>query len=328
MRRILLAAAVIIVAIYFWNASWLASAPAPAELRLIAHRGVHQTFHREDLTSDTCTAARIHSPTHALIENTLPSMRAAFASGADIVELDVHPTTDGKLAVFHDWTLDCRTEGKGRTRDHDMAYLKTLDVGYGYTADGGKTFPLRGKGVGPIPSLDEVLAAFPDKKFIVNFKSNEAREGDMLAALLSANPAWRTAVWGAYGGDPPTLAAKRQLPELNIWTRSGLKGCMLQYFALGWTGYVPAPCRNTQVMVPINIAPWLWGWPNRYQQRMADAGSQIILLGPYGAGDPGTAGIDDAKTLSAVPRQFAGSIWTNRIESIGPVMRSAPVVAK
>ena len=37
-------------------------------------------------------------------------MRAAFAAGADIVELDIHPTTDGQFAVFHDWTLDCRTE--------------------------------------------------------------------------------------------------------------------------------------------------------------------------------------------------------------------------
>jgi glycerophosphoryl diester phosphodiesterase len=333
MKRALLAVAVVLGALYFWNASWLARAPASTEIRLIAHRGVHQTFNREGLTSDTCTAARIHEPTHALIENTLPSMRAAFASGADIVEFDVHPTTDGKLVVFHDWTLDCRTEGKGRTRDHAMAYLKTLDVGYGYTADDGKTFPLRGKGVGLMPSLDEVLAAFPDKKFIVNFKSNEAREGDMLAAVLRESPAWRKAVWGAYGGDPPTLTAKSHLPELNVWTRGGLKDCLLRYIALGWTAHVPAPCRNTQVMVPVNVAPWLWGWPNRFRERIAAAGSQIIVLGPYGAGDPGAAGIDDATSLSKVPHAFSGSIWTNRIESIGPMIRrlprtSAPVATK
>ena len=328
MKRALLVFVILVGAIYLWNASWLALAPSAAELRFVAHRGVHQTFHREGLTSETCTAARIHSPTHALIENTLPAMRAAFAAGAEIVELDVHPTTDGKLAVFHDWTLDCRTEGEGRTRDHDMAYLKTLDVGYGYTADGGKTFPLRGKGVGVMPALDEVLAAFPDGKFIVNFKSNEAREGDMLAALLGENPQWRKAVWGAYGGDPPTLAAKARLPELNIWTRIGLKSCVMQYIALGWTGYVPTACRTTQVMVPINIAPWLWGWPNRFQQRMVAAGSQIILLGAYGAGDPGTTGIDDAATLAKVPRGFGGLVWTNRIESVGRVRRATSAAAK
>ena len=43
-------------------------------------------------------------------------MRAAFDSGADVVELDVHLTPDGKFAVFHDWTLDCRTDGIRRHR--------------------------------------------------------------------------------------------------------------------------------------------------------------------------------------------------------------------
>ena len=33
-----------------------------------------------------------------------------------MIEIDVHPTTDGQFAVFHDWTLDCRTNGAGVTR--------------------------------------------------------------------------------------------------------------------------------------------------------------------------------------------------------------------
>src|SRR6478735_11280754 len=103
-------------------------------------------------------------------------MHAAFAAGADIVELDVHPTTDGQFAVLHDWTVDCRTEGTGETRSHDMASLKLLDIGYGYTADNGATYPFRGKGVGMMPEFKEVLAAFPDHQFLVNYKSNEARE--------------------------------------------------------------------------------------------------------------------------------------------------------
>jgi glycerophosphoryl diester phosphodiesterase len=77
-------------------------------------------------------------------------MRAAFNKGADMVEFDVQPTTDGQFAVFHDWTLNCRTNGAGVTRDHTMKELKALDVGYGYTADGGKTYPFRGKGVDAI----------------------------------------------------------------------------------------------------------------------------------------------------------------------------------
>src|SRR5690606_19975491 len=120
-------------------------------------------------------------------------MEAAFADGAEVVELDVHLTPDKKFAVLHDWTVDCRTEGKGVTEQLDMAYLKTLDLGYGYTADDGKTYPLRGKGVGMMPTLDEVLIRFPDRKFLINFKSRRTEEGDALAQMVEQHPEWRDA---------------------------------------------------------------------------------------------------------------------------------------
>ncbi|UYO00647.1 MAG: glycerophosphodiester phosphodiesterase [Devosia sp.] len=322
MKRFALILAGVLAAIAVFNASWRVSPPDDPTILLIAHRGVHQTFDRQDLENDTCTAERIHAPEHAFLENTIASMAAAFEAGADIVELDVHPTTDGQLAVFHDWTLDCRTEGRGETRGHSMAELRALDIGYGYTSDG-STFPFRGQGVGQMPELTEVLTQFPDQKFLINFKSREAREGDMLAALVAGQPQWRDAVWGAYGGDEPTYEAAASLDGLNVWSRRGLIDCLTQYAALGWTGYVPAACTNTKVMVPINLAGWLWGWPNLFLERMHNAGSQVILLGPYGSGDPGTAGIDDLDTLAQVPPTFSGYVWTNRIEVIGPARTKA-----
>lgn len=321
LRRVLIGLAVVVAAVYFWNASWLAPEQT-GQTRLIAHRGQHQNFDRTGLTNETCTATRIREPIVPEIENTLPAMQGAFSAGADLVELDVHPTTDGKFAVFHDWTLDCRTEGSGETRSHDMAYLKTLDVGYGYTADDGATFPLRGTGVGMMPQLEDVLAAMPDKRFIVNFKSNEAREGDMLAAFAAANPQWRDAIWGAYGGDAPTMRAKELMPDLAAWSRKGLTACLLQYEGFGWTGIVPPACHDTKVMVPINIAGWLWGWPNRFLQRMRDAGSEVILIGPFSPGDPGTSGIDSLGDAAAVPAGFPGYVWTNEIATIAPYFRA------
>ncbi|MCV5111843.1 glycerophosphodiester phosphodiesterase family protein, partial [Escherichia coli] len=70
----------------------------------MAHRGIHQDFDRAGLGRETCTATRIREPIIPEIENTIRSMQAAFELGADVVELDVHPTTDGQFAVFHDWT--------------------------------------------------------------------------------------------------------------------------------------------------------------------------------------------------------------------------------
>jgi len=297
MRKFLAGLVLVAAAIYLWNASWLAPTPENPQVRLIAHRGVHQTFNRSGIDSETCTAERIHPPLHDLIENTIPSMRAAFEAGAEVVELDVHPTTDGKFAVIHDWTLDCRTNGSGVTREHDMAYLKTLDLGHGYTADGGATFPLRGKGVGLMPALDEVFAAFPGRRFLVNFKSRDAREGDMLAGMLKENPAWRERVWAVYGGNEPTERAVSVIPDLKGMGSRAMKACLLRYLALGWSGYVPEACRNTNVMMPVNLAWLMWGWPNRFHARMRAAGSEIILLGPYEKGDTGTSGIDSLELL-------------------------------
>lgn len=135
-------------------------------------------------------------------------MRAAFAAGADIVEFDVHRTADGHFAVFHDWTLDCRTNGRGVTRERTLAELKVLDIGYGYTADGGQTFPFRGKGVGLMPSLDEVLAAFPDKQFLIDIKSNDPEEGRALAERLSRLSPHQRALLMVYGGERPVMALR------------------------------------------------------------------------------------------------------------------------
>ena len=92
-------------------------APDPAGKRiLIAHRGVSQLFDHAGVTDTSCTATRIYPPEHPYIENSLRSLRAAVGRDAGMIKFDVAATKDGRLAVFHDWTLDCRTDGKGPIR--------------------------------------------------------------------------------------------------------------------------------------------------------------------------------------------------------------------
>ena len=155
------------------------------------------------------------------------------------------------------------------------------------------------------------------------------RKADMLAALVAGQPAWRAAVWGVYGGDEPTVRATQALaaqdggaaPPVRAWSRRSMAQCLGRYAALGWTGIVPKACQQTTVVVPVNLAPWLWGWPHLMQQRLRAAGSAIVLLGPYEAGDVGSAGIDTLEQLAQVPGGFDGHVWTNRIEVIGPALR-------
>ncbi len=186
-RWLLAPLALVAVALSLINASWLAPTPK-GQPKLIAHRGVYHLYDKKAAAGrDTCTARFIHEPQHEVFENTVASMQIAAGEGADLVEIDVAPTKDGAMVLFHDWTVDCRTDGKGETRDLTLAELKTLDIGYGYTADGGKTFPLRGKGVGLIPTVEEAINALPNHPILFNFKSKDAGEADQLFAILKAS---------------------------------------------------------------------------------------------------------------------------------------------
>jgi len=318
-RRKILALALGAFVLFVWlNNTSLWVDPVETRPQLVAHRGLGQSFAREGLTGTTCTAARMLPPEHEFLENTLASMRAAFDYGADMVELDVHPTTDGRFAVFHDWTLDCRTDGTGLTRDHSLEELQRLDVGYGYTADGGETFPFRGRGVGRMPSLDEVLRAFPDRAFLIDIKGNTVEEGERLGEFLAGRLSERSGEIALTGGADAVAAARARLPEIRAVVRPLLKRCLKRYLALGWSGHVPSECENGLVFVPANVAPWLWGWPHRFGKRMERAGSSVVLLGDYD-GESFSMPLDDPERLKEIPAGYGGGVWTDRVDRIGPV---------
>ena len=64
-------------------------------------------------------------------ENTMRSFRSAIAVGCDLIECDVHLSSDGRLVVIHDHTLDRTTNGTGLVKDHTAAELRKLDAGQG-----------------------------------------------------------------------------------------------------------------------------------------------------------------------------------------------------
>lgn len=94
-------------------------------------------------------------------ENTLTGFRDAVETwDADMLELDVQLTRDGVPVVIHDPTVDRTTDGAGPVRGHTVIQLKSLDAGAGFRdAQGRPSFA--GRGI-RVPTLDEVLDAFPD----------------------------------------------------------------------------------------------------------------------------------------------------------------------
>ena len=302
----------LIAIIYLLNASWLRSAPT-GQHQLLAHRGVHQLYSTENLKNDSCTADRIFTPEHRYLENTIESMDQAFKLGADIVELDIHLTSDGHFSVFHDWTIDCRTNGAGYTREHTLAYLKSLDIGWGYTHDGGKTFPFRGHGAGKIPSLTEVFERFPNTRLMINIKSNDPAEGEMLADYFERNPHIDTTKLIVYGGMQPTSIVTRRIPSLRGYTKPSVKNCVAKYMLTGALGIVPESCKNTVIMIPLNYSKFIWGWPRAFMQRMENAGTEVILTGNHHGF---TLGIDDPDQMLELTKDFRGIVWTNKIEKM------------
>ena len=305
---------VFIAGVYIANASWLVGVP-DGEMSLLAHRGVHQTYHRKDLTNTTCTAARIDPPAHNFIENTVPSMQAAIEAGADMIELDIKLTADGEIVVFHDATLDCRTNGSGKTHHYSLPELKALDIGYGYTADGGETYPFRGQFVGAMPTLDEVLTAFPKTRFMVNLKHSKASEGEAYRDYLKDADAARL---GLVGSNWAVAPVRTSYPDMIIQTRQDVKACLKGYLLTGWYGGMPETCKNTYVPVPSNLRRLAWGWPHRFEARLNAVGSRSMLLGPYDG--TGSVGIDEVEHLGVIPKNYTGIVFTNKIEVIGPAI--------
>ena len=302
------------------NASWLAPTPV-GKPKLMAHRGVYHLYDKTGVGRDDCTAIRIKPPEHDIFENTVRSMQIAVGKGADMVEVDIAPTKDGAMVLFHDWTLDCRTDGTGETRDKTLAELKALDVGYGYSADGGKTYPLRGKGIGQMPTLQEGLAALPKTPILFNFKSNDADEADELAAIIKASGRDSAKLGdGFYGAQAPVDRIRKLMPGTWAFSKDEAKACTKAYVATGWTGIVPGACKGTALFIPLNYQWTMWGWPNRLISRMKMVGAKVIVFGPYDK-DNANGGLTEPQQLGDIPESFNGYVWVEDISAVGPALR-------
>lgn len=108
-------------------------------------------------------------------ENTIESFAQAVAAGADAIELDVHLSADGVAVVFHDPHVRRTTDGAGDVARMTFDELRKLDAGARFTPDGGKTYPYRGLGH-RIPSLEEVLEAFPATPTLIEIKTADAAQ--------------------------------------------------------------------------------------------------------------------------------------------------------
>jgi len=93
---------------------------------VISHRGEH-----------------LHHP-----ENTLASFQAAIDARADYFEGDIRTTSDGKLVLMHDSSVNRTTDGSGQVKDMTFEQIRALDAGAKFSPEFKGT---------RVPTFDEVL---------------------------------------------------------------------------------------------------------------------------------------------------------------------------
>ncbi len=144
--------------------------------------------------------------------NTMYALDRAMRLGSDMLELDIHTSSDGELMVMHDGTVDRTTDGSGSVYEMTAAEIQALDAAHnlvpGEGTEAGRPesdYPFRGvrrgakappHGFQPrdfrIPTLGEVMAAYPDVPTNIEIKgaSDEdvqsfLRNAEALAAFLN-----------------------------------------------------------------------------------------------------------------------------------------------
>jgi glycerophosphoryl diester phosphodiesterase len=151
---------------------------------VIAHRGEH-----------------LHHP-----ENTIPAFEAAVAAGADFFELDVRTTSDGKLVLMHDSTVDRMTNGKGAVSALTFDEIRKLEVGLKMGTEFAGT---------RVPTFDGALA-FAHGKIGVYVDSKHISPHDAVDALTRRGMLDQVVVYGGrnYLKEVSTLEPKlKVMPE-------------------------------------------------------------------------------------------------------------------
>ncbi len=166
----------------------LALAAAPAQdsrVVVISHRGEH-----------------LHHP-----ENTMPAFQAAVEAGADFIEVDVRTTSDGKLVLMHDATVDRCTNGHGDLANMTFDEVRKLDAGAKMGPDFAGT---------KVPTFDEVLA-FARGKIGVYIDAKRISAQDLVGAVARHDLGGRVVV---YGGMELHRGVQKLNPRIKVMPES------------------------------------------------------------------------------------------------------------
>jgi len=118
-------------------------------------------------------------------ENTMVAFNGSFDLKVDAFEIDLCMTKDEVIVCHHDLTIDAMSDGEGNVIDYTFEELQAFNFGHGFEGLDG-SYPYRDRIVA-LPSLAEVLDAYPNMHYIIELKNqgeNGFRAGEVLFDLL------------------------------------------------------------------------------------------------------------------------------------------------
>ncbi len=163
-------------------------------------------------------------------ENTVAAFRSAVREwDADMLEMDVRLTSDARLVVIHDETVDRTTDGTGPIRGLSWREARQLDAGHRFRDPNGER-SFRGRGV-RLPLFSEVLTAFPHTRIIVEPKAAEAA-APLVGAIRAADAEERVLIGAEFestrararGYRGPWGASRIQAARFWLLNHLGLAG--------------------------------------------------------------------------------------------------------
>jgi len=132
--------------------------------------------------------------------NTMYAFRKALRAGADMLELDIGVTRDGKVIVMHDTTVNGKTNGRGTVASKTLRQIRRLDAAYWFAPRAAdhyshslprRAYRFRGIATGRrepprgfrrsdfrVPTLAQVLRAFPRTPINIEIKGRTPDEAD------------------------------------------------------------------------------------------------------------------------------------------------------
>lgn len=108
-------------------------------------------------------------------------------------------------------------------------------------------------------------------------------------------------------------------PKLRAFSVSSARRCAADYRA-SLLGSVPTSCANGVMLLTLDeLGFTLWGWPNRFLERMAKANTMVIIAQSVD-GDT-IKGLTDPSQYGEIANSFNGYVWVDKIEELGPALK-------